>query len=550
MLQGMNFRQQLTVLLSVVVVTMLALIGLSQWGMQRLSSNVETLYLSGAKPIRALGEVASRLPRMRVAIDVMFLEEVGMGGDKTAAIRVKETREEDIPAMRTAIDAAIKAQIVPQRVDDMTEIQRTFSTMENESLQPMLNAVSSGNMEEAKKIYGGAYTTHYRALRDQTNKALDQLVADASAEYAQALSEYKRTRTVNLTISAVAMLGSLALGLLIILRLTRRVQQLRDEIDNAATNLALNTRSTLEGADEMAHIGRSYNHLMDSLDRTVGQIQQFTARVNQTVNSVAEIASGINQASVAQTDAAQSTAASVEQVAVSVQVVAENSNHAAEQSETVLLKARKSIESLDETRSQFKAIASTLDDAGATTGKLSDRSENISSIVNVIREIAEQTNLLALNAAIEAARAGEQGRGFAVVADEVRKLAERTSSATSEIGQLLSGIQGEIGQVVVAMRQGQEQMQAGQGIVGAAQQLVSEISEEARSSSLNVHSIADSTREQGIAATAIAQRIEQIVEMADRNHAAVSQAQENIAQLRTMAGELQTELSRFSTSTG
>jgi len=548
MLQGMNFRQQLTVLLAVVIVTMLALIGLSQWGMQRLSSNVETLYLSGAKPIRALGEVASRLPRMRVAIDVMFLEEVGMGGDKTSAIRVKETREEDIPAMRAAIDAAIKAQIVPQRVADMTAIQQAFNAMENESLQPMLNAVSSGNMEEAKKIYGGAYTTHYRTFRDQTNKALDQLVSDASAEYDLALSEYRRTRAINLTISAVAMLGSLALGLVIILRLTRRVQQLRDEIENAATNLALNTRSTLRGGDELAHIGRSYNHLMDSLDKTVGRIQQFTARVNQTVNSVADIASGINQASVVQTDAAQSTAASVEQVAVSVQVVAENSNHAAEQSEAVLLKAQRSIESLEETRAQFKAIATTLDSAGATTGKLADRSENISNIVNVIREIAEQTNLLALNAAIEAARAGEQGRGFAVVADEVRKLAERTSTATSEIGQLLSGIQGEIGQVVVAMQHGQEQMQAGQGVVGSAQQLVNEISEDARSSSQNVHSIADSTREQGIAATAIAQRIEQIVQMADRNHAAISQAQENISQLRSMAGELQAELSRFSTS--
>ena len=94
MLNKLNFKQQLTVLLSSVVVAMLVLIGLSLWGMQRLSDNVETLYQSGAKPIRALGELASRLPRMRVGIDVMFLEEVGMGGDKNVAIRVKESRKQ------------------------------------------------------------------------------------------------------------------------------------------------------------------------------------------------------------------------------------------------------------------------------------------------------------------------------------------------------------------------------------------------------------------------------------------------------------------------
>ena len=287
---------------------------------------------------------------------------------------------------------------------------------------------------------------------------------------------------------------------------------------------------------------------MDALDRAVGNIQNFTSQVNVTVGAVAKVAADINQASLTQTDAAQSTAASVEQVAVSVQLVAENSNHAAEISEAVLRKAQQSIQGLEETRAQFEAIAGTLDGAGEVTRRLADRSANISSIVNVIREIAEQTNLLALNAAIEAARAGEQGRGFAVVADEVRKLAERTSSATQEIGQLLSGIQGEINQVVVAMQQGQEQMQTGQGLVGTARQLVEEIGGEARDSAQNVHSIADSTREQGIAANAIAQRIEQIVQMADRNHAAISEAQANIAHLSSMATDLERELARFQTS--
>ena len=548
MLQKMNFRQQLTALLVVVVAAMSVLVGLSLWGMQRLEANVETLYLSGAKPIRALGELASRLPRMRVGIDVMFLEEVGMAGDKNIAIRVGETRTEDMPAMRQAIEDAVKAQIVPKRIEQIGEIQKAYAQMEKESLEPMLEALSAGRMADAKTIYMGPYTKHYRVVRDQVNKALDELVVDASAVHGQATADYVRTRAMYLGISAAAMLLALALGVVIMLRLTGRVKNLEGQIESAARQLALNSRSTLDGSDELARIGRSYNLLMDALDHAIGNIQKFTLRVNETVASVASIAAGINQASITQTDAAQSTAASVEEVAVSVQLVAENSNHAAEISEAVLRKAQQSIDSLEETRAQFEAIAGTLNGAGDVTRKLADRSENISSIVNVIREIAEQTNLLALNAAIEAARAGEQGRGFAVVADEVRKLAERTATATQEIGQLLSGIQGEIGQVVVAMQQGQTQMNSGQEMVGAARQLVEEIGDEARSSAQNVHSIADSTREQGIAANAIAQRIEQIVQMADRNHTAISEAQASVDQLTRMATELEGELGRFKTS--
>lgn len=548
MLQKMNFRQQLTALLSIVVIAMCMLIALALWGMQRLSVNVDTLYLSGAKPIRSLGELASRLPRMRVGIDVMFLEEVGMGGDKNIAIRVKETREEDMPAMHQAIEAAIKAQVIALRVEQITEIQRDFMLMEKESLQPMLDALVAGRIDQAKLIYNGIYTQHYRNMRDKINKALDELVADASSVHEQAIVDYTKTRIVYLAISLTALTVALTIGLLIMIRLTRRVHTLETQIDVAASQLLLSSRSALDGGDEMARIGRSYNLLMDALDQTIGNIQRFTVRVNHTVSSVAKIAQGISHASVVQSDAAQSTAASVEQVAVSVQLVAENSNHAAQLSEGVLRKAKQSLLGLDETRAQFQAIAGTLDDAGVITCKLAHRSENISSIVNVIREIAEQTNLLALNAAIEAARAGEQGRGFAVVADEVRKLAERTATATQEIGLLLNGIQGEINLVVSAMNQGQSQMQAGQLLVGSARQLVDEIGAEAGNAAQNVQSIADSTREQGMAANVIAQRVEQIVQMADQNHVAIAETESNIGQLQAMAVELETELLRFKTS--
>jgi methyl-accepting chemotaxis protein len=548
MLQNLNFRRQLFALLIIIVLAMVALIASSLWGLHTLAGNVETIYQSGAKPIRALGEVASRLPRMRVGIDVMFLEEVGMGGDKTTAVRVKEAREEDIPAMRDSINRAVQAQVDPERAAQITQMQDAFSVMEREALQPMLTALEDGRRDEAKAIYGGTYAKQYRALRDELNKALDQLVEDASAEHTGAQADYRKAKITTLTVSLIALSLALLLGGSIMYRLSRRVQQLEQQMEDAASRLALDSRSTLSGNDELARIGRSYNHLMSILDSTVASIQQFTQRVNHTVHTVSGIADEINLSSLAQTDAAQSTAASVEQVAVSVQLVADNSNLAAQQSEAVQEKAIQGTRSLQETHAQFQSITSTLDHASAVTAKLADRSTSISSIVNVIREIAEQTNLLALNAAIEAARAGELGRGFAVVADEVRKLAERTSSATSEIGSLLQGIHEEISEVVSTMQQGQQQMHSGESLVSSAQAMVEAIRLDASNASQNVRSIADSTREQGSAANAIAVRIEQIVQMADRNNGSIGQAQHSVAELAKLAEDLQAQLARFHTT--
>mgnify|MGYP000016374754 CR=1 FL=1 len=128
--------------------------------------------------------------------------------------------------------------------------------MEKESLEPMLEALSAGRMADAKTIYMGPYTKHYRVVRDQVNKALDELVVDASAVHGQATADYVRTRAMYLGISAAAMVLALALGVVIMLRLTGRVKNLEGQIESAARQLALNSRSTLDGSDELARIGR------------------------------------------------------------------------------------------------------------------------------------------------------------------------------------------------------------------------------------------------------------------------------------------------------
>ena len=163
----------------------------------------------------------------------------------------------------------------------------------------------------------------------------------------------------------------------------------------------------------------------------------------------------------------------------------------------------------------IQKISDTVTDASSRIRSLEERAKQISSIANVIKDIAGQTNLLALNAAIEAARAGEQGRGFAVVADEVRKLAERPASATTEIEQMITGIQGETMGAVEAMDAALPEVQEGVQLASSASDSLRAIQDGARRTLARVGEVADATQEQSSASTSIAQRVEQIANMVE-----------------------------------
>jgi len=190
-------------------------------------------------------------------------------------------------------------------------------------------------------------------------------------------------------------------------------------------------------------------------------------------------------------------------------------------------------------------IAALIRESDANVAQLDESSRKIGGIIQVIKEVADQTNLLALNAAIEAARAGEQGRGFAVVADEVRKLAERTSKATGEIAALIGDIQNHIGGTVTGMQQANTQVAESLELVGRTEAALHRIGDDSNEVASNVQSIADAIREQDAAIHQVAANIEKIAHMAEENSSATASSSDTAIQLDRLSGALKDSVARF-----
>ncbi len=348
----------------------------------------------------------------------------------------------------------------------------------------------------------------------------------------------------NIIVAALGLVAAIFLAVIV----TRSISKPLGRINKGLSQLSkgdLSTKLPQEGNDEFSALSAKVNSLTDSLRELVGNILEQEKRLIDITKESVELGN--------------KSLSEVDKQREQVTVTSTNTKHVQEKSRSNLAQINEAMDALRDITKQSTDIGQLVQKSSQQVGnqakqaessaqiinRLDDNSRNIGSILDVIKTIAEQTNLLALNAAIEAARAGEQGRGFAVVADEVRTLANRTHDSTEEIEQMIGNLQKDAAQAVKAINAGREQAQEGVEITQQVSQQVESIREIIeRLSDINEHIVAD-TEQQNVLLGDVAKSLNRIVALADSSAQSTRQSNESTMLLDAQTESLRKAVERF-----
>jgi methyl-accepting chemotaxis protein len=297
--------------------------------------------------------------------------------------------------------------------------------------------------------------------------------------------------------------------------------------------------------DEVGLLAKAFDGLVDSLDRVVSDIRRSNSELAGSVRQLADTSAAVADSSRRQAGIVGEIITAMRHVQQSAEEVARLSETTRDASQADLAKAGEGETVTRDVAREIDTIAGSVAAASATVAALDQRSQEISGIVNVIREIADQTNLLALNAAIEAARAGEQGRGFAVVADEVRKLAERTSKSTADISALIGATGNEVRQAVAAMQAAHASAQKGTDLMNRVETAFGDIAASIREMAAQVGAISGAADQQRQTVTEAARLLDEVTSTAEANRAAMDETIGIVRSLEIMESNLSASVEYF-----
>jgi len=369
-------------------------------------------------------------------------------------------------------------------------------------------------------------------------KAADELGKSALDSSAQGLK-------VTLITILVALLIVGTLGITVAKEIRFRMNRFRDTIGNVNQSLDFTVRIPITRLDELGSSADAFNKLVERLQ---GNLKSIAAGAQSVVSAASAMATTSNQVATAshqQSEAASNMAATVEEMTVSINHVGDRAQEANRISSESGQLASSGEKVIGQTVSDIQDIALTVHEAAELMHGLEQHSQQISKIVSVIKEVADQTNLLALNAAIEAARAGEQGRGFAVVADEVRKLAERTGNSTKEIASTVDAMRTNASNAVICMQGVVSKVTDGVERAQEANRSIKQIGEGSRNAVAMVTEITSAIREQGSATNNIATQVERIAQMSEESSAAAGNSAQTAQDLDRLAMDMQRIVSTY-----
>ena len=418
---------------------------------------------------------------------------------------------------------------------------------------PVYAQLNSRLLEQSRKgDYEAVRQTSGESVRVGTEilKDFDSGVVLARTAIAAAIengnSFYAGTRNLMLIVSIVGIVLCFSVAFYVIKKVVQSIGLVVERIRDVAQGEGdLTKRIEVQNDDELGELSKWFNTFMDKLQEIIIQVAQSTEHIASATEEISSSATQSSQSAETQKDQTNQVATAMQEMSSTVLQVSENSNKAAESARQAGEIAKGGGKIVSQTVEVIQGLATSTRDTATKIQELGKSSDQIGQIIGVIDDIADQTNLLALNAAIEAARAGEQGRGFAVVADEVRKLAERTTQATKEIAKMIKTIQEETQRAVEAMESGTKNVEDGVSSATKAGEALQDIIHASEQVGEMIVHIATAATEQSSATEQVNSNMEQIAKLVQESAIGAQQSAKACADLSNLALDMQALVGRF-----
>lgn len=539
-----SMRMHLTCGFIAFIGVFLAILGI--YGMSELEKNTTTLSDEVVVPMRTVATIFRKMTENRSSIMLALQHDPNNEHSKLHNHPVA-VHLDAITENAADIDKSFKEYNSIRQTEKQKEISKNFEAARNKYVAGLRQA-----MDEIKNNdFGTANNTLITVINPAFNevtthlKALTLAIEEEANEISKASEEhYQMLRNVALGALILGLLAAIIAGSRMVSTIKRSLHAAMHNCEQiAAANLS--EKMDVSGRDELGELICTLTNMQNRLVCMIGSVADASTSINKRSSELETQMNQVTEQSFAQQSSVESVAAATEEFSQSVQEVAANASDAAEAAKESQELVNKSNQNINQSMEATTRVVDAVHASNKTMDLLNQSIVKIGDICSVIADIASQTNLLALNAAIEAARAGEQGRGFAVVADEVRKLAERTTASTSDINSTVGEIQEVTKEAVQSMNLAAEEVENGIGKLRESVAGLEHITKSSSHVSSMSRQISDASQQQGVASEEVASNMQRVTDLINRNAENAVSAKKATERLLGTATELNKLISLF-----